>query len=246
MNIELEVKSLKIGSYNIKHGSDNGRYCEGIGKLLRENDLDIIGIQEIDCFVNRSGNIDVLKEIASAGNYHYYKFYKTINYQNGDYGLGIISKYPFETISVTKLSHCKEQRLIVLAEVDINGFKMNFLVTHFELGTYEDVRKFQFIEVKNILKDLKYFVLTGDFNVQNWNEPGNFFEIGKHFDDYKILNNPHNTFLSYSGKECIGGGILPIDNIIVSNNIDFTKTYMVDTDYSDHDLLIGEISLSLS
>lgn len=234
---------LKIGSYNIRHGSDNGQNVAKIGKLLKSYDLDIIGIQEIDLFVRRSGNIDVLKEIAQVGDYQYYQFYKTINYQNGDYGLGIISKYPINNISQTILTHSQEQRILVHSKIDIDGEQINFLVTHLELGNYQDIRIHQFNQINNILKELKSFILTGDFNVQDWRKAGNIFEFGEHFQDYNIVNNPSNTFLTYSGKECIGGGVSPIDNIITSPNYKINKSQMIDTNYSDHDLLICDLDI---
>lgn len=237
-------KRLKIGTYNIRHGSDNGRNIIKIGKLLKEYDLDIVGIQEIDLFVNRSGNVDVLKGIAEAGSYQYYRFYKTIKYQNGDYGLGIISKYPIEDIAITPLTHCQEQRIIVHSQIDIEGRKINFLVTHLELGSYDAVRIHQFKQIETILDPLKSFILVGDFNVQDWTIAGNIFEFGEHFRKCNIINNPHNTFFTYSGKECIGEGISPIDNIITSYNYQIKDAQMIDTDYSDHDLLICELAYS--
>ena len=240
MHIEDKL-TLKIGTYNIHHGSVDGRYCNAIGNLLQEHDLDIIGVQEIDLFIKRSGNINVLKEIALAGNYPYYEFYKTIDYQGGDYGIGIISKYPITTKSIMSLSHCSEPRVVAHSSINLNNYKLNFLVTHFDLGDYKKVRYFQFNELKNMLKPLKSFIITGDFNVQNWLEKGNIFEFDNHFQNLNIANNPKNPFLTYSGTENVGDGISPIDNILTSPDIEITNTYMVDTYYSDHDLLISEI-----
>jgi endonuclease/exonuclease/phosphatase family metal-dependent hydrolase len=240
MSIEGKL-SLKIGTYNIHHGSVGGRYCTAIGKLLEKHDLDIVGIQEIDLFIQRSGNINVLKEIAEAGNYPYYEFYKTIDYQGGDFGIGIISKYPITTKAIVPLSHCTEPRVVAHSSIDIDNYKLDFLVTHFDLGIYEDVRYFQFNELKEILEPLRTFVITGDFNVQNWLEKGNVFEFNNHFQNLNIANNPNNSFLTYSGKENVGDGISPIDNILTSPDIEILDTYMVDTYYSDHDLLISKI-----
>jgi endonuclease/exonuclease/phosphatase family metal-dependent hydrolase len=240
----MNSKTLKIGTYNIKHASDLGRYAQVMGELIAKNDLDIVGLQEIDLFCNRSGNKDILKEIAQAAGYPYYQFYKTISYQNGEYGLGIISKYPIENSKVISLSHCNEPRILVNALLNLGNFKLNFLVTHLDLGTYQDVRKYQFLEVAGTVKDLKSFILVGDFNVHDWNDVNNpLFEYEEYLSQYNLLNNQKNCFLTFSGRENIGGGILPLDNIITSNDFKQVKAYMVDTDYSDHDLLIGEFQL---
>lgn len=236
---------LRVGTFNIHHGSIYGRYVKDIGKLLQDNNLDIIGIQEIDIFCNRSDNINVLEEVAKAGNYQYYQFYKTMNWQNGEYGLGIISKYPIIKNSITKLTPCDEPRILVNAEIDINGKIINFLVTHFDLGTYEDIRLYHFNQTKEIIQKLQSFILTGDFNVQDWRVNGNINEFENHFKEYNIINNPNNVFLTYSGKEIVGEGLTPIDNIITSSNIQVINSEMIDTDLSDHDLLLTEVKFNV-
>ena len=59
----------------------------------------------------------------------------------------------------------------------------------------------------------------------------------------KIIFLTCSNWLTYSGKECIGFGISPIDNIITSQNIKILNPKMVDTFYSDHDLLICDLSV---
>lgn len=232
---------IKVATYNIKHASNNARYAEAIGQLIKDEQIDIIGIQEIDMFCKRSGNVDVLDKIAKASGLNYYKFNKTINWENGEYGIGVLSKYPFTTEEVHYLPNCKEQRALVTTTIDLNGLKFKFLVTHLELGTYQDVRRLQFSEIKERVKNFDSFILTGDFNVSDWTKENNFFEFDEYLSEYSIVNNPSNTFMSYSGAECIGNGFLPIDNIILSKDFKVLNTKMVDTDYSDHDILICEI-----
>lgn len=233
------MKTLKFATYNIKHASDLGRYTQSIGQLIKNEGIDIIGIQEIDMFCKRSNDKDILKEIATFSGLKFYHFYKTINWQNGEYGVGIISRYPFTTKEIILLPNCHEQRILVNASVNIENEELNFLVTHLELGSYQDVRKEQYEKIREVLDGLSSFVLTGDFNCENWQETG-FFELEKHFNQYQIVNNPRETFLTFSGSERIGGGILPIDNIVISKDYKVLHKYMVDTDYSDHDILIME------
>ena len=235
---------LKVATYNIKHASNNGRYIKEIAQLIKENDLDIIGIEEIDLFISRSGNQNVLAEIAKEAGYPYYHFFKTIDYQDGEYGIGILSKYELESLESFPLSHCSEQRVLGKAKVKIKGKDIYFLVTHLDLGTYEDVRTHQFKEVAEVVGSLETFILVGDFNVHDWTDKNNdFFEYDAYLGKYNIVNNQENTFLTFSGKEDIGTGILPLDNIITSNNIKANDAYIIDTYYSDHDILIAEIEL---
>lgn len=237
---------LKVATYNIKHASDNGRYVKEIGKFIKDNNLDIIGIQEVDLFISRSGRQDILAEIAKEAGYPYYHFFKAINYQDGEYGNGIISKYPLTNITSYPLSHCRENRVLGKASVNINNINIEFLVTHLDLGTYEDVRQYQFKEVKDVIKEMDSFILVGDFNVHDWTDKLNdFFEYQEHLGEYNLINNKEKTYLTFAGKEIIGGGILPLDNIITSNNVSTIDAYIIDTYYSDHDMLVAELEIKI-
>lgn len=235
---------LKVATYNIRHASTNGRYIKEIAQLIKENDLDLVGIEEIDLFISRSGKQDILAEIAKEAGYKYYQFFKTIDYQDGEYGIGILSKYELHDITSFPLSHCRENRVLGKAKVTISGKDICFLVTHLDLGTYEDVRRYQFQEVREVVEKLDTFILVGDFNVHDWTDKLNdFFEYEESLGKYNLVNNKEKVFYTFSGKEDIGTGILPLDNIITSNNIKTKNAYIIDTCYSDHDILIAEVEV---
>mgnify|MGYP001493718745 CR=1 FL=1 len=232
---------LRIGTYNIKHGGHLGKNCQAIANLIAAEQLDIIGIQEVDYEISRSNKLNIIKEIAEYAQYPYYQFYKAINYSDGEYGLGIISKYPIEDIKITKLTHSKEQRILVETKITINEKILSFFVTHLELGDYESVRKFQFAMIKEEIKNHKSFVLVGDFNVIDWNKENGFFEYSDYFGEYQILNNKKHSFYTYHSDYNFQE-IAPIDNIIVSKNFIVKKIYMIHNLYSDHNLLICILS----
>mgnify|MGYP000957582940 CR=1 FL=1 len=235
---------LKVATYNIKHASTNGRYIAEIAKLIKDNNLDIVGIQELDLNITRSGKQDVLAEIAQKAGYPYYHFFKTIDYQDGEYGIGILSKHLLSNLEFYPLKEATEARVLGKAKVTIENKEIYFLVTHLDLGTYQDVRRYQFEEVAEVVNKLDTFILTGDFNVHDWTDKLNdFFEYEEYLGKYNLANNKTNTFLTFSGKEDIGTGILPLDNIITSNNIKINNAYIIDTHYSDHDILIAEIEI---
>lgn len=239
------MTNLKVATYNIKHASIDGRYTLEIGKLIKDNEIDIIGIQEIDVNCKRSANKNIISEIANSSGYKYYKFFKTIDYQGGDYGIGILSKYEIIESVLYPLSYGSEKRVIGHAKIKYNDLIINFFVTHFDLGTYEDVRKNEFKETKELLNKYDNFILAGDFNVHDWTDPRNsFFEYQEYFSEYNLVNNKENTFYTFSGKEIIGGNILPLDNIVLSKNYKTINTKVVDTEYSDHDLLMTEVILN--
>lgn len=53
----------RLLSYNIHHGQgmDNKMDIERIGKLIIDVNPGVVGLQEVDSVVGRSGNIDIMK-----------------------------------------------------------------------------------------------------------------------------------------------------------------------------------------
>ena len=104
--------TLRIGSYNIANGRQVAHAMRVIAEDILTQDLDIVGIQEVDRFAKRSGYIDTMKLLSKYTGYEYYYYTKTINIagdeakygQQGEYGTGILSKYPILESESTMLS----------------------------------------------------------------------------------------------------------------------------------------------
>ena len=237
------LKTIKIATYNIKHGGTLGKNCEAIGRLIAQEQVDIVGLQEVDYNISRSNKQDIVATIAKYANYPYYRFYKAITFSDGDYGCGIISKYPINDVSVLPLSHCQEQRILVETTIEIDRQQLPFFVTHLELGSYQDIRRHQFAEIHKQVSKHDCFILTGDFNVYDWNQEGMIFEYQEYLGSYQILNRPGRTYYTYHSDyhvEEIG----PIDNIITSHDFKLKRVYMIHNHFSDHNLFVGEFELS--
>jgi endonuclease/exonuclease/phosphatase family metal-dependent hydrolase len=61
-----------------------------IASNITENDIDVVGLQEVDIGTKRCGGRDILKELSEAAGYRYYAFFKTIDFGGGDYGMGAV------------------------------------------------------------------------------------------------------------------------------------------------------------
>lgn len=235
----ISTNILKIGTYNIKHGGNLGSNCQAIGEEIAKEELDVVAIQEVDYFISRSGRQDIIKTIADYANYPYYQFFKALDYHDGEYGLGIISKYPFGKTQKIYLPHCQEQRILVEVVINFGEKKLNLFMTHLELGSYSDVRRHQFALIKEIIKERDIFILAGDFNVEDWHKPDAIFEYDEYFREYQILNNNNHTFYTYH-SDYNKLDIAPIDNIITSPNLQIKNVYMKHNHNSDHNLFVGE------
>ncbi|MGH7563074.1 MAG: endonuclease/exonuclease/phosphatase family protein [Gemmatimonadota bacterium] len=89
--------TLRILVYNIHAGKDAaGREnLERVARLVREQDVDVALFQEVDRGTERSGGVDQPAELAHLTGFHV-AFGKTLDYQGGEYGLAVLSRWPIE------------------------------------------------------------------------------------------------------------------------------------------------------
>lgn len=223
-------KTIRIGSYNIKHASDAKLNLKTIAKVITENDLDIVGIQEVDLRTRRSNSIDQPRMLADAAGMPYYVFVRGIDYQGGQYGTLILSKYPIVSSEVIPLeSWDKEGRALGHAVIDLGGFQFDFFNTHL---SYEDktLRGLQFAEVAEKTKACENFILTGDFNTADFTE---FTVVGGN-----LINNAARWYPTFPG------GNSAIDNIVYTDCFKEIASGTVTQSYSDHYMLWAEFEIN--
>ncbi len=219
--------TLKIGSYNIKHGADAGLDLTKIGDVIKAQNLDIVGMQEIDYKTKRANYIDQPAKLAEAAGMPYYVFIPAIDYQGGKYGTLILSKYPIVSSEVIKLeSWDKEGRALGHAVIDVNGQQLDFFNTHL---SYEDkaLRKLQFAQVAAKTKGCENFILTGDFNTADFKE----------FDclEANLINHTGRNYPTFDSGSSI-------DNIVYTNSFTETSSGTVTKSFSDHYMLWAEFT----
>ena len=223
-------KTIRIGSYNIKHAAEANLNLKTIAKVINESNLDIVGVQEVDFRTKRSNGIDQPRMLAEAAGMPYYVFVRGIDYQGGQYGTLILSKYPIVSSEVIPLeSWDKEGRALGHAVIDVNGFQFDFFNTHL---SYEDknLRQLQFFEVSEKTDLCKNFILTGDFNTSDFTE---FTVIGAN-----LLNNAARWYPTFPG------GNSAIDNIVYTDCFKEIASGTVKQSYSDHYMLWAEFELN--
>ncbi|MBO5270500.1 MAG: endonuclease/exonuclease/phosphatase family protein [Clostridia bacterium] len=219
--------TLRVGSYNIKHGADVKLDFSVIADDIKALDLDVIGFQEIDKCTKRVNGIDTPKKIAEALGYDYYHFTKGINYQGGEYGTLIVSRYPIENAeSITFPTHSGyETRAMGHVTVNVNGAKLEFYNTHLSYEKDFLVEE-QFGLLAEELVNVRGFVVTGDFNTD---KAAYFDGIGN---SYRVNRNTYVTFPSSS--KCI-------DNIVLESCWETVSAGVGPDGHSDHKLLWAEI-----
>lgn len=218
--------TLRVGSYNIKYGANVGLDMSVIAADITALSLDVIGFQEIDQKTSRVNGLDTMKALSRATGYEYYAFARAIDYKGGEYGTGILSRYPIKEFTVIPLeSGNEEARSVGHAVLDINGVGFDFFNTHL---SYEQkaLRTGQFKRLAELAAACETFIITGDFNTAATSE----FSVIK---NSSLVNaNKYGTFPS-SGKA--------IDNIVISGDWSVTNSGMGPSGHSDHNLLWAEL-----
>lgn len=95
---------LRILTYNIHAGKDAKQVdnLERVAALIKEQDADIVLLQEVDKNTQRSGKVDQLGRLEQFTGMHG-AFGKTLDYQGGDYGIAILSKWEITSTFMTPL-----------------------------------------------------------------------------------------------------------------------------------------------
>lgn len=221
---------LRVGSYNIKHGADAALSMKVIASVIKAADLDIVGVQEVDYKTSRSNYVDQPAKLAEEAGMPYYFFVRAIDYQGGEYGTLILSRYPIVSSEIIMLtSWDKEQRALGHVVIDVDGRQIDLFNTHL---SFEDttLRGLQFAEVAKKLDECRDFILTGDFNTANFSE---FEPLGG-----KLINNESRNYVTYPARTS------SIDNIVYSEAFTEKSSGNVTRSFSDHYMLWAEFEIN--
>lgn len=167
------VDTLKVMSYNIHHcnppSMQDSIDINAIVNVIRSENPDLLAIQEVDVNTKRSGVLNQAAAIANKLNMYYF-FAKSIDYQGGEYGVAIISKYTLNETVVyhlpTKAGTNGEPRVLATAKIILpNGAAVRFGCTHLDAQSDETNRQLQIEKIGEIASsELLPFVIAGDFN----------------------------------------------------------------------------------
>lgn len=225
--------TIKVMTYNICscHNLKYEYVPDQTMEIIRAENPDIIGINEMDYLNERNDFIDMPKIMAEKLGYNYY-FGKSIDYRGGEYGNVIMSRFPIDMESVKNIpvpesnseerDRTYENRAIIKAPININGRIINVLISHYGLSYGERVAAVsQTIELIN--SDTPT-IFMGDLNCQP-----DAIELQPLYGKLNDTALSDNMFTIPSDEPN-----RKIDYIFTSNHFKVESSYVIDTQVSDH------------
>lgn len=168
---EQGATPLRTASYNIRHGAgmDNRVDLPRTASVLRALNADVVGLQEIDHRVARSGGVAQMDSLGRLLGMQA-AFGAFMPYQGGEYGLGILSRHPIARVHAIRLPDGNEPRVALLVDIVIeNRDTVSVINVHFDWVGNDTLRYAQAGALTRVLDTLRTpYVLLGDFN----DEPG--------------------------------------------------------------------------
>jgi len=162
-------KIIKVLTFNIYHGEtmNHDFDLDKIADVINNANPDFVALQEVDFKTKRAGKIDLATVLA-------YKtkmipvFGKAMDYDGGEYGDAILSKYSFLQTKKFNLPYISgyEPRTAVQAIIVLpDGDTISFVSTHLDHKKESNVRLTQAKKINKIFLKNKYpVILAGDLN----------------------------------------------------------------------------------
>jgi len=234
---------IKVLSWNIW----KGKYLDNVIRFLKENDADIIGLQEVTEEDTTEGRRNLAKIIAKSldYNYAYFKAFTTDRHEKVyDYGNAILTKHQIENPNyyfLSDLSDYKkdaetEPRIAGIAEININDKRVKIVNVHLAYSHELRSSKMRIKQIENLTKliNSNKTILMGDFNASNFSGEMNMVnEIVKNADQ----NSDKPTWsvfpTNYKGFE-VKGLDYRIDHIFVSKDVKVMDFKVEESTASDH------------
>jgi endonuclease/exonuclease/phosphatase family metal-dependent hydrolase len=190
--------------------------------------------------VQRTGGQDEIADLAKMTSMKY-AFAHNLDYQGGQYGVAILSRFPIGAIDHRKYENRREaeRRGMIRVEVDIGGKRINFVTTHLDYQ-HDDGRLFEAEQMLKFLQGVKGpLVIVGDFN----DEPsGVAYKLMRTtFDDAWLDSHAKEPGLSYPADK----PTKRIDYIFTrrTDRVRAKKAWVVNTLASDHIPVVAELEI---
>ncbi|HWL38816.1 MAG TPA: endonuclease/exonuclease/phosphatase family protein [Gemmatimonadaceae bacterium] len=243
LRVQPVVEEVRVLVYNIHAGKDAKGVdnLPRVAELIRDTRADIALLQEVDRGTTRSGNVDQPRVLSGLTGLHA-AFGKTLDYQGGDYGIAVLSRWAISSDTLHRLpvvpaqqrsGASYEPRGALQAVVEVPGAPLAILNTHIDASRDDFYRRQEMTTVLHIagrsINELRRSTLAGgDLNA----EPGS-----------AVIDMLRGSPLRDAWAECGQGSGLSypadtpvkrIDYLLLPPDWKCTRAEVIDTQASDH------------
>jgi endonuclease/exonuclease/phosphatase family metal-dependent hydrolase len=232
------MKSFKLASYNIcsshfLHGKYTKENLELLSQSIAAVGADAVCLQEVDKGASRSEGVDMTAKLAHLSGYAYSYFIKIRDFQGGEYGTAILSRYPIvkaQTLNFA-VKIAKQGTSCGYVVLDVDGQRVTLFNTHLSIES-EEANTDTMLCLGNILDDYAEkngakLLCCGDFNT---NPP----KLAEYLPRFSRANA---DLLTYADRS--------IDNVLYLG-YQIENVHTVDTTTSrvtDHNMLVCDVLL---
>ncbi|MCJ7820296.1 MAG: endonuclease/exonuclease/phosphatase family protein, partial [Bacteroidales bacterium] len=192
-------KVVKVLSFNILHGATTrGDFdLDVIAKVITDSDPDFVALQEVDFKTNRAGKLDLATELGWRTKMTPL-FAGAMDYDGGEYGEAILSKYSFVKTRKVALPYTpgnEPRAALEVISVLPSGDTIAIVGTHLDHLNNETDRVAQVNKINEVFALNRYpTILAGDLNAMPGSRPINLLE--EVWSSSYDKNNPEPTFPS--------------------------------------------------
>ena len=242
------MKRVTIGTFNIQHGKDHLKYRETkvetidlpmMADLIRDEGIAICALNEVRNEENTPVACNQAKAIGTYLDYHYH-FARAIDFRGGAYGNAIVSRYPIVGVKTYPIAipkeariagHYYEDRVLLAADVDVDGEILTVFACHFGLAPNEQMLAVETARIA--LREAKHpVVFLGDFNVTPSTDI--YAAIAEDFKDTAVCGTDNFTYPSHAPSR-------KIDYIFTANGASSESFTVSPRVCSDHLAVKAEI-----
>lgn len=194
-----QTDALRVLTYNTHHGegTDGVLDLERIARVISAASPDLVALQEIDVRAQRTGSVDQAAELARLTGMHH-AFGRFMDFQGGQYGLAILSRYPLENVRTIELPPGEhEPRTALAATVTPTGRPPVTLVCLHLDWLRDDANRYA--QARALIAAIEHdrpVILAGDFNDRPGSRTMEAFDA--HFVNAEKPDGARNTFPSHA------------------------------------------------
>lgn len=165
------VKVMTYNIYGARASSGAPADLGAIAKVINDQKPDLVALQEVDVFTNRTGKtVHQARDLAALTGMEWF-FTKAIDQSGGEYGDAVLSRLPIKETKRYALPVADgiggEFRSVAVIKINKEGKDFYFASTHLDHLAIEDSRILQAQTLKGIVNEINTnggLILAGDLN----------------------------------------------------------------------------------